>query len=156
MAKTIIQTIGPLYGEAVNGTVFGRPNGSVFVPSSNTITLSLTEDYRYIYKANASYWRTCNSAGTPKDGQPYAINYVAEAQDISSNVQLQIYADSDLTQLVAYRNQTAGSFNSWRRDLVSSETVVNEQTYYLRAQLMNNGVAVATSNVIEITGVVTE
>lgn len=41
--KTIIQTIGPLYGEVVNGSVFGQPNGSVARPQPNTapsITLS--------------------------------------------------------------------------------------------------------------------
>jgi hypothetical protein len=34
--KTIIQTIGPLYGEVVNGSVFGQPNGSIARPSQNT------------------------------------------------------------------------------------------------------------------------
>lgn len=34
--KTIIQTIGPLYGEVVNGSVFGQPNGSEARPAPNT------------------------------------------------------------------------------------------------------------------------
>lgn len=41
--KTIIQTIGPLYGEVVNGSVFGQPNGSEARPPPNVpveITLS--------------------------------------------------------------------------------------------------------------------
>ena len=33
--RTIIQTIGPLYGESVNGSVFGQPNGSVARPAPN-------------------------------------------------------------------------------------------------------------------------
>lgn len=33
--RTIIQTIGPLYGEVVNGSVFGQPNGSVARPPQN-------------------------------------------------------------------------------------------------------------------------
>ena len=33
--KTIIQTIGPLYGEVVNGSVFGQPNGSEARPPQN-------------------------------------------------------------------------------------------------------------------------
>ena len=156
MAKTIIQTIGPLYGEPVNGTVYGRPNGSIYVPSSNTVQITLGESYRYIYKVNASYWRTCDSTGTPRNGAQYNIQYVAEAQDLASNIQIQIYSDAELTTLVASRNLTAGGFNSWIRDIQSTEDVVNEQSYYLRAQLMNNGVPVATSNVIEVKGVTSE
>jgi hypothetical protein len=41
--RTIIQTIGPLYGEIVNGTVFGQPNGSEARPIPNvapSVTLS--------------------------------------------------------------------------------------------------------------------
>lgn len=41
--KTIIQTIGPLYGEVVNGTVFGQPNGDIARPIPNvapSVTLS--------------------------------------------------------------------------------------------------------------------
>ena len=34
--KTIIQTIGPIYGEVVNGSVFGQPNGSEARPAPNT------------------------------------------------------------------------------------------------------------------------
>lgn len=39
--KTIIQTIGPLYGDVVNGSVFGQPNGSIARPVPNS-TPSIT------------------------------------------------------------------------------------------------------------------
>lgn len=154
MAKTIIQTIGPLYGEAVNGTVFGRPNGSIYVPSSNLISITLGSAYRYVYEDSTTA-RICDSAGTPRYGAAYNINWVAEVQDLSGNVQLQIYSDSDCTQLVASRDQSAGSFNNWGRDLTlaTGQSITDGTTYYLRAQVMNNGVPVATSNVIEIVGV---
>lgn len=149
MGKTIIQTIGPLYGEVVNGTVFGRPNGSVFVPNSNTITATLDEEYRYIYKANANTWRICDeNMQVLKD-----IEYVAESQDIASNIQVDLFSDSDLTTRVAYRTLPAGQFNGTLRNLTSSETVTDGETYYLRLQLVNNNVPVATSAIIPIVGV---
>lgn len=155
MAKTIIQTIGPLYGEAVNGTVFGRPNGSIYVPSSNLISITLGSTYRFVYSVDASIARICDSSGTGRYGPAYNINWVAEVQDLSSNVQLQIYSDSGCTQLIASRDAPAGYFNTWGRDLnfAVGETITDGTTYYLRAQVMNNGVPVATSNVIEIVGV---
>lgn len=158
MAKTIIQTIGPLYGEVVNGTVFGRPNGSIYVPPTNSITVTLAEAYRFILLANATTGRVCDEDGGTGFGQARSITAVAEVQDLASNIQIQVYADSDCTDLVMYRNFTAGNFNDYIRDLtiVSGKSIEDGTTYYLRAQVLNNGDPVATSSTIEIAGVVNE
>ena len=153
MAKTIIQSIGPLYGEPVNGTVFGRPNGSVFVPITNTVTLALADASRYLKNQGAGIFRTCTSSGS---GRNY--NIVAVAQDLASNVQVQVFTDAECTTLIGYIDRTAGNFNYGTSDITNTTetTLVSETSYYLRAQLMNNGVPVATSEVIEVTGWVAE
>lgn len=152
MGKTIIQTIGPLYGEPVNGTVFGRPNGSVYVPPVNTITLKIPESARYI-KAQGSQFRVCSSGGS---GRNY--NVVAVAQDLSSNGQVQLFADAECKTKLGHTNRGAGNFNYGSSDIANttSSEIVADTKYYIRAQLMNNGVPVATSDVIELTGWVSE
>ena len=153
MAKTIIQSIGPLYGEVVNGTVFGRPNGSIYVPPFNTVKLNLAETYRFIVAYSDTVYRTCNSEGNPAYAYFY---YVAEAQDLATYIQAQVYTDEACTQLVASRSYSAGAFNGSGRDLNKADSIEDGATYYLRVQLMNNDSPVATSEVIPIVGVVPE
>lgn len=155
MAKTIIQTIGPLYGEVENGTVFGRPNGSVFVPSQNTIAASLPNAYRYV-KSNSTTYYVCSSTGvTPTGGNQ--LKMVAESQDIANYMQIQVATDSDFTSVIDSTNLTAGLFNQSligiAYDSGSITPVVAEETYYLRVRLISaSGEPVATSETIELTG----
>lgn len=143
MAKTIIQTIGPLYGEVVNGTVFGRPNGSVYVPSTNTISIDIPNPKTLERLSNGAYKVTGS------------LQVVAESQDIASNIVLSVFEDSDLTtQLGSSRNLPAGNFNgSWGYISYGDTAIVADQTYYVIAYLMNNGVPVATSSVMEVVGI---
>ena len=152
--KTIVQEYGPIYGEPVNGTVMGRPNGSVYVPHSNTITLNVAAAYHYIAYHSADSVRIVDSSGTlAPAGQ--GARMIAEAQDLASVMQLQLYTDAECTVLAAHRNAPAGSFNNIYRSISEAiEGLTDGQTLYLRAQLINNGVAVATSDVIEVTMVV--
>ena len=155
MAKTIIQTIGPLYGEVENGTVFGRPNGSIFVPSQNTVTATLPSAYRFV-KSNSTTYFICNSTG----GNPTADNYlkmVAESQDIANYLQIQIATDSEFTSIIDSTNRSAGLFNESvvivAYEAGSITPIVADETYYLRVRLMSaSGEAVATSETIELTG----
>ena len=163
MARTIVQEYGPIYGEPVNGTVMGRPNGSVYVPSTNTISIQIqSDDYKYVmywpYDSGDSRLRFCNSTGTETAGV-VGLNpiFSAKSQDLANNMQLQIYSDSGLTDLVAYRDIAAGIFNGKYGDITDAdEGLTDGQTLYLRAQLMSNGTAVATSDTIAITMVVLE
>ena len=158
MAKTIIQTIGPLYGEAVNGTVFGRPNGSVFVPSVNTIDISLTDAYHYIRSNSTSYF-ICNSAGSVASNVANYVHTVAESQDIANYVMFEIASDSEFTTILDDTIRPAGAFNfdfgaiiGYNGDGVTA--IMDGDTYYFRARLMSsNGEPVATSATITLTGV---
>ena len=160
MGRTIIQPIGPLYGEAVNGTVFGRPNGSVYIPSTNEITLSLSDTGRYVCNVTSGgikFAVLCDSNGTRPATTRCSV--VAKSQDSQSYIQMQFSESSDFSSF-SYENAAAGVFNlspfSVSRGS-STPTVVSETTYYLRAQLIaSSGVAVATSDVFEVTGWVAE
>lgn len=137
---TIVQDYGPIYGEVVNGTVQGRPNGSVYVPLSNTISIALSGSGNTIAENS-----TALSYGA-------GVNFVAQSQDLSSYVAFTVYSDSGCTTAVGNpANRTAGQFNGKAYTIgYATSPLTSGVSYYLRAQLMNNGVAVATSNVIEV------
>lgn len=151
MGRTIIQPIGPLYGEAVNGTVFGRPNGSIFVPSSNTITLTLLREYITNNASNAVY--PSDNTGTIKN---QSIQIVAESQDNQAYMRLELAEDNEFTQNVATANIAAGIFNITRNGLyLGNYPLTDGSTYYIRAVLVSStNVPVATSAVFEVTAVI--
>ena len=152
MAKTIIQTIGPLYGEVVNGTVFGRPNGSIFVPLANTLKISLTETYRYVLLQANNRYAISTSAGLVGRRE---LTAVAESQDVANYLQIQLATDSDFTDLLGSATYPAGQFNIATYIVAAGDTpIVAETTYYLRVILFaGSGEPVATSETIEVSGV---
>jgi hypothetical protein len=153
---TIVQNYGPIYGEVVNGTVQGRPNGSVYVPLSNKIELStslsppiyirLSNDRTQIY--------TCNDSGVPIQR---SFKAVADAQDLASYIRLEVGTTNTFTTVVG-RNLAAGMFNltieRFANDVDEDEFPIdNGETYYLRAILMSStNEPVAVSDVFEATG----
>lgn len=145
---TIVQQYGPIYGEAVNGTVQGRPNGSVFVPVSNTITLDVPEDMRYALYYLGNVWISYSDGSAIPPGMGMTVS--AMAQDLASDIQMQVYDDAELTSLIACRNMGAGLFNWTLRSITGVDTSSTAEKWYIRAQLMNNNTAVATSDVIEV------
>ena len=153
MAKTIIQTIGPLYGDVVNGTVFGRPNGSVYVPPDNKISLSIGGEYVVNGTGvTATYLFPATSAGVIV---PNSVKCVAEAQDTSAYMARQISESSDFG---TYEETIfpAGQFNVVNNSIIGNSeiTVVNAQSYYVRAVLYSaSGVPVAYSDIFTLTGV---
>lgn len=155
MGRTIIQPIGPLYGEAVNGTVFGRPNGSIYIPPTNTIEVSIKTGSNYLYKSSGNYIFT-NSGGV-RDDAAFSIN--AQSQDTASYIQIAIYSDAAAETIVTedgvemVRNLSAGLFNQISGYLMykPAVTLVSETTYYLRCTLMSaSGVPVAVSDILEV------
>lgn len=158
MGRTIIQPIGPLYGEAVNGTVFGRPNGSIYIPETNEINLILSATGTYIKETSAygiDYLVICTSTGTAGVGNDAVkAQIVAKSQDNQSYMQVQVSEDSEFTTYES-TDLTAGNFNMKPYLLSPDNTIdiVGGTTYYIRAQLIAaSGVAVATSEVKELTG----
>ena len=154
---TIVQNYGPIYGEVVNGTVQGRPNGSVYVPISNVVVQTLNNpNNAYIHLTGGGMLRLCNSAGTESYGAANNITGNAQAQDLASNLVTIIYSDAGLTTAIGSRSFAAGHFNDWYRDWfrASSDVTINGgDTYYIVLYLNNNGTPVAVSDVIEVTGV---
>ena len=148
MSKTIVQEYGPIYGEPVNGTVQGRPNGSIYVPTSNTIVLSVDS---VLLKNSITYGqyrvRFCDESGTN-------VNYdvVAQSQDVASNIAMVLASDDQLSDILDSYNFGAGRFNQAAVvNIVADYQLDPDDTYYVAAVLMNNGVPVATSEVIECT-----
>jgi hypothetical protein len=145
---TIVQNYGPIYGEAVNGTVQGRPNGSVYVPISNTIAILYSPGY---VKTDSGRIMWCDSLGNNSRGI-----IVAEAQDLASHIEIFVYSDAACTtQVGTARVNSAGSFNLDNVYTVSnySGSLTTGTKYYVRAQLMNNSTPVATSNAEEVEAV---
>lgn len=157
MGKTIIQTIGPLYGEVVNGTVFGRPNGSIFVPLTNTIKATLPTEYivRYEASGNRYFIRSCTDAGVPTGRN----TLIAESQDTASYMAWELSTDPESFDSAIVRNYTPGTFNMSDTSICSGADIELTQgtKYYIRGVLYaSTGVPVATSEVFEVTGVVVE
>ena len=147
---TIVQNYGPIYGEVVNGTVQGRPNGSVYVPITNTISITNPTTTPLTIRREPTW-----NAPTGAKQTNVNLKLVAVSQDLSSYMKVTTYSDSDLTTVVGSPQVwTAGTFNGTPRNLGTQSTdLVQDATYYIIAELMNNGVAVATSDILEATGV---
>lgn len=165
MAKTIIQTIGPLYGEVVNGTVFGRPNGSIYVPTQNTISLTVPANRMFVRNlSNPAIIAICTSEGYvyfQTDDPTQKMNAVAQSQDNANYIQFELSQDSDFEQVIGGVIESAGQFNvleyyvSFNTDPVF--TIESGVTYYVRAQLVSgSGAPVATSDTFELEGWVSE
>lgn len=156
MAKTIIQTIGPLYGEVVNGTVFGRPNGSIFVPSVNTITATLPSEYVTVIPYAGRYFLSVVDSDGVRRG---TMNLVAQSQDLANYMAWEFADNADFTDSTVFAG-TAGIFNRTYTSLGAVDadfTITGGSTYYLRGVLYSStGVPVAYSDVFTLTGVAEE
>lgn len=157
MGRTIIQPIGPLYGEAVNGTVYGRPNGSIYVPSVNTIDISL-QGIDHIRTGTGSGGVTvvypCNSAGVIQYNK---CLWHAESQDNAAYMAIQLAADDEFT-VYDEAQSPAGLFNrttSAVSGALDNVTLTDGEKYYCRLVLYAaSGVPVAYSEALELTAVV--
>lgn len=155
MGKTIIQTIGPLYGEVVNGTVFGRPNGSVYVPVVNTISINLEDRFKFVRKFTFAYgdrYIVCTSTGSGG-----AIQTIAESQDTASYISTHL-EDANGNVIGTERANAAGLFNISTNTVgsvaESDPAIVADEIYFIVAVLYSaSGVPVATTKQ-EVKGVV--
>jgi hypothetical protein len=157
---TIVQEYGPIYGEVVNGTVQGRPNGSVYVPISNSISIDILATRRFVRTRESltpdKYdLVVCNSAG--QISWVYERpEIVAVSQDLANNIQLQVADIADFSNIIGVLDFTAGMFNvqsAYIAKNLDSDVIVADSKYYVRAVLMANSTPVAVSSSIELTGV---
>lgn len=150
---TIIQDYGPIYGEVVNGTVQGRPNGSVYVPSSNIINARLLRAGLRIRNSNTNTLYICNNSG---QSVAKSVIAVAEAQDLASYIRYEVGTTNEFTTS-AHRDMTSGQFNIETSIVahVSPDdfTIIADETYYVRALLVaSTNDVVAVSEILEVTG----
>lgn len=158
--RTIIQKIGPLYGEVVNGTVFGQPNGSVYYQPNQ---IKLHEDKRSTYgylKNRTTAVSTVDSAGNYGTALIFDT-IISVAGPYSFKVEI---ADSAaFTNILTSVLQVAspafeGSLTNYGLlsgvGLSSELTVAAGVTYYLRVGVLWEGTIICYSGVYEFEGLV--
>lgn len=168
--RTIIQHIGPLYGEVNTGTVFGQPNGSIAVgqgkapaPSPDptpitpanlwTISYSIESGkigellMEYVYTPGANPYVICSTPKGNDTGQILKICKVelnSDVPDTSAHMQVQIATDSEFTSMVTVFNGMAGKFATLpSTDFLSKPSfeIKTGTMYYVRLALYDsNGV----------------
>lgn len=153
--KTIIQTIGPLYGDDVNGTVFGQPNGSVYTPSQNLLVVLNDNTGTVTNVRNATTWIKTSNGST--DG--VAVTFQVLAQVDTWKFKTELSADSTFTNIVSTGSFTRPSGSSTAPlsmfGLNTGYTVVNGATYYARLVLTDlKGNTIAVSNTYTFKGIV--
>lgn len=152
--RTIIQTIGPLYGEIVNGSVFGQPNGSVAVqPSgpSNPNTLTITNKPGYII-------------GVPTSSGKYTITFCDSAGAVvSTPLTIAATSNVDFRIYVSIMIGTEGSGQAWSLNespvsmtkfgVVKSTAPAAGTTYTVRVQLWNADGVTILEETFDVVGV---
>ena len=165
--RTIIQHIGPLYGEANTGTVFGQPNGSIAIgqgkapapsPDPTPITPTIEEIWTItrnsIFNAgNVNYltrvakWSylmgSTKASVTAQNYDSYtttALTKISLTGTIGSSdsiMYVQIADSEDFSNILASIPQVAGTYTSYPR-LTTDMEVVAGTTYYVRLALFDN------------------
>lgn len=152
--RTIIQTIGPLYGEIVNGSVFGQPNGSVAVQPSgpnNPNTLAITNKPGYII-------------GVPTSSGKYTITFCDSAGAVvSTPLTIAATSNVDFRIYVSVTIGTEGSGQAWRLnespvsmtkfDVVKSTAPAAGTTYTVKVQLWNTDGVTMLEETFDVVGV---
>lgn len=153
--RTIIQHIGPLYGEANTGTVFGQPNGSIAVGQSyapdptpspspgvtdlwtisyNTASDVMVNEYR---RGSTWYFYSCN--GSVEQKSPLcAIALNSTISDTSAHMQLQLSTSQTFDSLLITFNGTAGDFSSLPSTSHINARTTSGEVYYLRLALFDS------------------
>lgn len=129
---TIVQSYGPIYGEPVNGTVSGRPNGSIAIPADNQIAITLADN---------------TTISTVYDGEEdaYFIKFSnlftisAISQDPGNYIRLVLYK-SDKSTSVFSGNNYPGNFKIESDEIgwIEDPSELPTGTYYLRAMLVTS------------------
>lgn len=156
--KTIIQTIGPLIGEAVNGTVFGQPNGSVAVPPYNALVLkSANPDYAYI-KDNSGGAISCESDGTiSSNGEYLSYEVVCQLPLEEVRFKTEISDSSDFSTIKSSGlRKISGRMGCFITPAQSGGAFITAgTTYYVRCSLVTlDGSLIVMGATYEVEGVV--
>lgn len=160
--KTVIQKIGPLYGDVINGSVFGQPNGSEAIPPVNILRpLNINSDYAYIKKNGTNGVISCKSDGTISSGGEYISFQVASQLPLTDVLFITEIADSsDFSNILV--TGTASLPTSLKGAIIIAPAtgqtafITAGTTYHVRFKMcMRDGLSVMyTSATYEVEGVV--
>lgn len=168
--RTIIQHIGPLYGEANTGTVFGQPNGSIAVgqsyapePSPSPEVTDLWtisyygDEYVKILEYRSTYYAYYSSDGSSLLTKKALCNIALNTtiSDTSAHMQLQLSTSQTFDSLLSSFNGSAGKFTSLPSTTHVTGNLTSGSTYYIRLALFDSaGNDLGQySNVLKFTGV---
>lgn len=158
--RTIIQHIGPLYGEPNTGSVFGQPNGSVAIgqgfapapsPDPTPIDPSVPPTEKEIWKLN--YFDSgryigligskifCSKYSTLSEGSYNLAQFelINSEADLSNKAVVQLATDSEFKNLFIEKTYPSGTYSAsgielstWSDNQISSPTLNVNDTLYLR------------------------
>jgi len=130
--RTILQKIGPLYGEDVNGTVFGQPNGSEYIPPKNVLDiLNVNTDVVGIKKLSDNKLVTCTADGTQTKYADLSIY-----SQVDFKLEYELSEDSDFsTHLIRGMDTTHRAIIPIEQIGIYLQTLTADKEYYLRYTL---------------------
>ena len=106
MSRTIVQDIGPLYGEANTGSVWGQPNGSyalgqgpapIVPPVNYSIAIDFISSSNDYVKYEYGYYSSCKSNGTNSSALCEISSQ--DIADLTIHLEFQLASDSDFSTI---------------------------------------------------------
>ena len=162
MSRTIVQDIGPLYGEANTGSVWGQPNGSYALgqgpaPIVPPVVYSLSishpvhngEEYDYI-KIYGTGYVGCDSTGAKFLNR--MVKVTTDISDLSVHLEYDVATDSAFTTIIGHYVASNGDFGG-AGSVTGDTAIVAGNTYYVRAiAYAADASVIATADTIMFTG----
>lgn len=160
--RTIIQHIGPLYGEKNTGSVFGQPNGSVaigqdYAPAppvpepeqiwtaayyfwNNSGTYVKQDQAFGIWNGSNGYDLYCFAKGQGNfTNQLFSVKLTGKIGDTTSVMKTQVATDDQFEDIIAEATSPAGYYGGGPVAVpVSSTKLTAGQTYYARVKLFDS------------------
>lgn len=150
--RTIIQHIGPLYGELNTGSVFGQPNGSIAVSQNLVPTPEPIPENPQVFTISSSWygkeypnfyaqgsdsswsWKSLNL--TTSSSSSALFNVESVTSDITDIIKLEIATDTSFENVVFSINAgsvTTGLYNPVYAGVTKPTRFdVSGNTYYIR------------------------
>lgn len=156
--RTIIQHIGPLYGELNTGSVFGQPNGSIavgqnLVPTPEPISKDevIIWNLSYItYNGTAKYFRMTGSTtlkfSATADGSKYTSAIICSKEllqtitDTNTVTRFEMATDESFSDIIFTGNMATDEGSNVKTSFtnVTAPTLTSGTEYYIRILLYSS------------------
>lgn len=160
--RTIIQHIGPLYGEANKGTVFGQPNGSIAIVNGIDKSVVINEIWKIAFVETVSGKAVkFNGIATGSEGTygPYSVigkyNFVTvtgssstknflsasllqDIEDTGSVMRVEISTEEDFSTIFVSASAGSGEYTTVPSIALGSKRITTGTTYYIRLALYDS------------------